>query len=444
MTMLSTYHSFSMVQKSMWVRETPLNRALSISFDHLLSSQCQLQSHSAYNEIHDHLRDHLSIHDSQKFPQHGQLGAPAALIFEYLTKEINPMLSVVYTCPSVTPCEPPMHIPTESNLFLVFSHTNWQRWSSRSAMNVIPQHASVQTWLNLALEWRGYRLGPSTWTWSECNLLHASCMFVDSLPSLLAIVWYMIPMDGWVGWSSLATRLVLINLIPGWHKHPQEGGRRRGRQCLPSLLAIKISPDTQLSIMLCKQLVLPGQNQIETYSLTGVICLSNFHFTARTIDSTRQVWSYDSQRNRGSPCIDDMCCSVQNSSHLTILSIFDEQGSTTLPNPCECPMNSNLVEETDDGKFTLLYSMTSSHHCRRQIFRTTLHNHLHFSILGLCVCDNSNLDKLSSRTESYLVQLDLFFGRNHNLTVFNGTRNLFHISVGELEAGKKRGGLKMI
>src|ERR1700728_1658841 len=100
MTMLSTYRSFSSDQKSIWSQETPLNRALAISFDHLLSSQHQLLSHSAYNEIRDPL----------KFPRHGQLGAPAALIFEYLTKEINPTLSVLYTCPSLPPCEPPVLI----------------------------------------------------------------------------------------------------------------------------------------------------------------------------------------------------------------------------------------------------------------------------------------------------------------------------------------------
>ena len=63
MTMLSTYRSFSSVQKSIWSRETPLNHVLSVSFDHLLSSQCQLLFHSAYNKICDHLRDHLSICD---------------------------------------------------------------------------------------------------------------------------------------------------------------------------------------------------------------------------------------------------------------------------------------------------------------------------------------------------------------------------------------------
>ena len=202
---------------------------LSVSFDRLLSLQCQLLSHSAYNKICDHLRDHLSIHDPQKFPQHGQhFGTPAALICEYLTKEINPTLSVVYTCPSLPPCEPPVLIPTESNLFLFLSYTNWQSWNSICATNIVPECASVQSWLNLALEWRASCMGPVTWTCSKCNSVHSSHIFVD---------------------------------------------------LLPSLLVIKVSPDMQPSIIPCKQLVLPGQDHIETYSLTGVIYLSDCHFT---------------------------------------------------------------------------------------------------------------------------------------------------------------------
>ena len=229
MTMLMTYRSFSTEQKAIWAEETRLNHVLSVSFDHLLSSPHQLLSHSAYNEIRDHLRDHLSLRDPQKFPRRGRLGAPAALIFEYLTKEINPTLSVVYTCRSLPSCEPPVNIPTESNPFLLLSHAHWQRWNSRSATNLVPEHASVQTWLNLALEWRAYRLGPATWTCSGCNLVRSSCIFID---------------------------------------------------LLPSFLAIEVSPDTpQPSVTPCNELILPGQHQMHTYSLTGVIYLGDFHFT---------------------------------------------------------------------------------------------------------------------------------------------------------------------
>ena len=195
--------------------------------------------------------------------------------FHYLTSEIDPILSVITTCSSLSPCEPLLHIPTEHHLSLLLSDTRWRRWQERYGTDLNDTPATLQTWINLALKWRTLPDGSTEMTscCSEpCNSVRRSSICVRSPPSLLII---------------------------------------------------EVTPGTKASVLPCTRLTIPCNERVESYMLTGIIYLGHYHFTSRMIDEKGVIWSYDGQKNNGSPWLDHNCSSIQNPTHLSNIPIFE-------------------------------------------------------------------------------------------------------------------------
>jgi hypothetical protein len=75
----------------------------------------------------------------------------------------------------------------------------------------------------------------------------------------------------------------------------------------PPLLVVEVTPETYPLVIPSMVLDVPGPHDNQRYLLRVIIYLGHFHFTARMIDSERNIWSYDGRRNGGVPWIDHGC-----------------------------------------------------------------------------------------------------------------------------------------
>ena len=83
----------------------------------------RIASRIEYNHIRDNLRDYLSAKVPVQFKQHGAVGAPVDLIFDfYLTLSANSSLSMVYSCTAPFACGPKVLNPALTNLPLIFNN----------------------------------------------------------------------------------------------------------------------------------------------------------------------------------------------------------------------------------------------------------------------------------------------------------------------------------
>jgi hypothetical protein len=276
MTVFYAYLSLSIDSRRRWSLQTSLSQALDQSFRWLTSSRERMMSCQEFNTIRDQMRNFLSGQDSHHFPRHGAVGAPADLIFDYLKQADNKKLSVTYTCRSSPICGPPLVIPTEKRLPTIWSTTAWNEWTNGSTSQGFPNNlasVSIQTWLEVALASR-----------SEMPL--------------------QIPCD------SLCTsdRVSCLSI-----SNP------------PPLLVFEVSPGTVPTPIPCAVINVPCVQEVEGYALRGVIYLGHFHFTARLIDRSGQIWNYDGQKNGGIPYRDNNCEFTIENAQMDSLTVLDDR-----------------------------------------------------------------------------------------------------------------------
>ena len=262
MSVFYAYMSFTEQTHQHWMQQTTLNNALGLSFDTLLQSSTQLMSTLDFNNIRDHLRNFLSNKDPDQFPRHGAVGAPADLIFSYMSLPDNTTLSLSYHCDANPICSPIILIPTEHNLPLVFARNRWTEWCSilpQASQQLHAESASIQIWVNLALNSRLYQ--------NHSMPYNVSC---------------------YTGCNSICAAAICLN-------NP------------PPMLVIEVMPDTTPSVVPSKKLTIPGPHEAQNYSLRAVIYLGNFHYTTRMLGLDGNIWSYDGRKNGGTPYLDQVC-----------------------------------------------------------------------------------------------------------------------------------------
>jgi hypothetical protein len=279
MIVFYAYLAFNTTAKDSWKGQTQLNVTLAQSFDYLISSQARLKSPSEFDVLRDRLRDFLTRQDPHHFPRRGPHGAPADLIFDYLTTPNDSALSVTYSCTSPQPCCPPTLIPTHHNLPKIFSSTQWREWCLGTNEDVTKVSASVQTWIDLAIT-STLRRAASIPNSAVCD---APC-----------------------------------------------SSERRAYFCLnnpPPILVIEVTPGTTPTVLPSNMLKIPSIHEPTTYMLRGIIYLGQFHFTARLIDPQGLIWCYDGRKNGGVPWADDSCCSTDVDVHIQRLNFFDSRSA---------------------------------------------------------------------------------------------------------------------
>jgi hypothetical protein len=276
MTIFYTFMFWSTQNRETWKNWTPLSNALSHEFDALLLSPTRIASRIEYNRIRDNLRDYLSAKDPVQFKRHGAVGAPVDLIFDfYLTLPANNSLSMVYSCAAPLACGPKVLNPVLTNLPLIFNNVRWREWCAGTTGNADAERAFTQTWIDLALASIERHLR-STSTDISCE---SPCESV-----------------------------------------------RRHTVCLsspPPLLVVEVTPETLPLVFPSMMLDVPGPHDTKRHLLRAIIYLGHFHFTARMIDSERNIWSYDGCRNGGIPWIDHGCKSTESAMDREALVTFD-------------------------------------------------------------------------------------------------------------------------
>jgi len=182
---------------------------------------------------------------------------------------------MVYNCTSPVACGPKILKCTLSNLPLIFNNVHWKEWCKGTTVNADVERAFTQTWIDLAL---------------------AS---VEQHPRLSS------------------TRICC--------ESPCKSVRRR-TFCLsspPPLLVVEVTPETRPLVIPSMMLDVPGPRDTKRYLLRAIIYLGRFHFSARMIDSERNIWSYDGRINGGIPWIAHGCESTKNIVDREALVTFD-------------------------------------------------------------------------------------------------------------------------
>lgn len=275
MSVFYAYLPLSDCIKQRWRQETPLSHALTLSFEHLISTKDNLMSSSHFNIVRDQMRDYLSNINASYFPRYGTVGAPAELILTYLKEKESPKFCITSPCSSsVSSSTDSVLLSTNDYMPTIFFSSLWTKFCSTTTDNPPPKTASTQDWIDLIFKGKEKERSHSSTSHclncSPATPCHTSNIYFDHAPPFLTF--------------EIAPHTIPLHT--------------------PSIkLYIKTSPSQPLT----------------EYQFRAVIYHGDYHFTARIIDPHNNIYIYDGQKNEGFPSFESKLIDYKNFKNFTTL-----------------------------------------------------------------------------------------------------------------------------